>query len=67
MLATAPDRTLTHQHLFNAVWSPRNSGDAQQYLRVHIANLRRKIEDDVMDPRFIVTEPGVGYRFVGSP
>lgn len=57
-----PDRTLTHQHLFNAVW-PRSGGDAQQYLRVYVASLRRKLEVDAVRPRIIVTEPGVGYRF----
>lgn len=66
-LASKPGRTLTHRHLFNAVWSPRSAGDAQQYLRVHIANVRRKIEDDALAPRYIVTEPGVGYRFVAPP
>ncbi|MGQ0815173.1 MAG: response regulator [Gemmatimonadota bacterium] len=55
-------RTLTHQQIFREVW--RNaSGDAQAYLRVHIANLRRKIERDPVRPRFLMTEPGVGYRF----
>jgi two-component system KDP operon response regulator KdpE len=55
-------RTLTHQQLFNAVWRC-SYGNAQQYLRVHIANLRRKIEANPADPELIVTEPGVGYRF----
>jgi two-component system KDP operon response regulator KdpE len=55
-------RTLTHQQLFNAVWG-RAYGDPQQYLRVHVANLRRKIEADPVLPTLIVTEPGVGYRF----
>jgi two-component system, OmpR family, KDP operon response regulator KdpE len=55
-------RTLTHQQLFLAVWGPV-SGDPQQYLRVHIANLRRKIERDPVRPQLIMTEPGVGYRF----
>ena len=41
----------------------RTYGDAQQYLRVQVAHLRRKIEADVVRPRYIVTEPGVGYRF----
>ncbi|MEX0907392.1 MAG: response regulator transcription factor, partial [Gemmatimonadota bacterium] len=59
-------RTLTHAHLFNAVWNG-SKGDPQQYLRVHIANLRRKIERDSLRPRLIVTEPGVGYRFDASP
>ena len=55
-------RTLTHQQLFRAVWG-NSSGDMQQYLRVHIRSLRRKIEADPVRPRLIVTEPGVGYRF----
>jgi two-component system, OmpR family, KDP operon response regulator KdpE len=55
-------RTLTHQQLFHAVWN-RSDGDPQQYLRVHIANLRRKVERDPLRPTLIVTEPGVGYRF----
>jgi len=55
-------RTLTHQQLFLAVWGPV-SGDPQQYLRVHVANLRRKIERDPVRPQRVVTEPGVGYRF----
>lgn len=64
VLAVDAGRTLTHQQLFKRVWSGRSHGDAQKYLRVHIANLRRKIERDPIRPRFIVTEPGVGYRFV---
>jgi two-component system KDP operon response regulator KdpE len=56
-------RTLTHQQLFAAVWPRNSAGDAQQYLRVHIASIRRKIEDNPIQPRFILTEPGVGYRF----
>ena len=62
-LATQAGRTLTHQQLFHQVWSGRTYGDAQQYLRVQVAHLRRKIEEDVVRPRYIVTEPGVGYRF----
>jgi two-component system KDP operon response regulator KdpE len=62
-LATQAGRTLTHQQLFREVWSGRTYGDAQQYLRVQVAHLRRKIERDVVRPRYIVTEPGVGYRF----
>jgi len=55
-------RTLTHRQLFHAVWG-NSSGDMQQYLRVHVRSLRRKIEADPVRPRLIVTEPGVGYRF----
>ena len=61
-LVTHADRTLTHRQLFDAVWD-RTHGDAQQYLRVYIAHLRRKIEVDPLRPRHIITEAGVGYRF----
>jgi two-component system KDP operon response regulator KdpE len=57
-----PGQTLTHRHLFHEVWG-NASGDAQQYLRVYVGHLRRKIEDDSMRPRYIHTEAGVGYRF----
>jgi two-component system KDP operon response regulator KdpE len=56
-------KTMTHRQLFAAVWPGRQYGDAQQYLRVHVANVRRKIESNALDPRYILTEPGVGYRF----
>ena len=61
-LVTNAGRTVTHQQLFRSVWGSAH-GDAQQYLRVYIAHLRRKIEADSFAPRHIVTEPGVGYRF----
>src|SRR5947207_123012 len=60
-LVSAGGRTLTHQKIFDAVWS-RQFGSPQQYLRVHITNLRRKIEVDPASPRIVITEPGVGYR-----
>lgn len=56
-------RTMTHQQLFRAVWGEGTFGHPQQYLRVYITHLRRKIERDPYAPRLIVTEPGVGYRF----
>ncbi|HEY4954448.1 MAG TPA: response regulator [Gemmatimonadaceae bacterium] len=56
-------RTMTHRQIFDAVWGSSSYGDAQQYLRVHIRSLRRKIEADPVRPRLIITEPGVGYRF----
>jgi two-component system KDP operon response regulator KdpE len=55
-------RTLTHQQLFRAVWG-RAEGDAQQYLRVYVGQLRRKLEVDPVRPTLITTEPAVGYRF----
>src|SRR5438067_2107097 len=61
-LAAQPGRTPTHRQLFDAVWR-RDHGNAQQYLRVHVTHLRRKIELDPSEPALIVTEPGVGYRF----
>ncbi len=54
-------RTVTHARLFRSVWG-NVAGDAQQYLRVYIRSLRRKLEADSVRPRLIVTEPGVGYR-----
>jgi two-component system KDP operon response regulator KdpE len=57
-----PGKTLTHAQLFRAVW-PRSAGDPQQYLRVYVAQLRRKLGEDPVRPRIIITEPGVGYRF----
>jgi two-component system KDP operon response regulator KdpE len=60
-LAREAGRTLTHQQIFDAAWG-RSFGNPQQYLRVHITNLRRKIELDPAHPQIIVTDPGVGYR-----
>lgn len=55
-------RTLTHDQLFDMVWG-KSFGQPQQYLRVYITHLRKKIESEPYAPRLIVTEPGVGYRF----
>ena len=55
-------QTLTHSQLFSAVWGSA-AGDAQQYLRVYVGQLRRKLELDPVRPRLIRTEPAVGYRF----
>jgi two-component system KDP operon response regulator KdpE len=54
-------RTLTHSQLFNAVWGSAG-GDAQQYLRVYVGQLRRKLETDPVRPRLLRTESAVGYR-----
>jgi len=59
-------KTLTHRQLFRTVWA-RSSGDPQQYLRVYVASLRRKLEPDPVRPHLIITEPGVGYRFTAIP
>ena len=54
-------QTLTHRQLFAAVWGDA-TGDAQQYLRVYIGQLRCKLEHDPIRPKLIRTEPSVGYR-----
>jgi two-component system KDP operon response regulator KdpE len=61
-LLTYRGRTMTHQQLFHAVWG-HGEGDAQQYLRVYVGQLRRKLERDPVRPTLIKTEPAVGYRF----
>ena len=65
-LLTHRGRTLTHGQLFNAVWG-QSAGDAQQYLRVYVGQLRRKLEADPVRPTLIKTEPAVGYRFESAP
>ncbi|MBF4471587.1 response regulator [Flavobacterium sp. HJJ] len=55
-------RVLTHQYLLKQVWG-NSYADQTQYLRVFVAQLRKKIEEDPNRPRFIITESGVGYRF----
>src|SRR5690349_967797 len=53
-------KVLTHRHILTKVWGPAHTEDAQ-YLRVFIRNLRHKLEPDPARPRYILTEPGVGY------
>lgn len=55
-------RPMTHRRLLQAVWGP-DYGDEAEYLRVTVNQLRKKIEPDPARPRFILTEPWVGYRF----
>lgn len=56
-------KVLTHQFLLRAIWGPGYINQSQ-YLRVFIAQLRKKIEDDSNRPKHLLTESGVGYRFV---
>ncbi len=58
-------RVLTHHYLLREIWGPGYINQSQ-YLRVFIAQLRKKIENDPNRPEYIVTESGVGYRFVSS-
>ncbi|MFT3996076.1 MAG: response regulator [Asticcacaulis sp.] len=55
-------KVLTHAFLLKAVWG-RHSTDQTHYLRIHTQHLREKLQDDPLSPRFILTEPGIGYRF----
>jgi two-component system KDP operon response regulator KdpE len=57
-----PPSLLTHRFILENVWGP-TFVEETQYTRVYIGQLRKKIEDDPANPRLIVTESGVGYRF----
>lgn len=64
-LAEGGGKVLTHKQLLTAVWGPANAEDVQ-YLRVFVGHLRQKLEVDPAAPKLIVTEPGVGYRFMAD-
>ena len=59
-------KVVTHRLLLAEVWGPEYGGETQ-YLRVVINRLRHKIEPDPAHPSYILTEPGVGYRFLPGP
>lgn len=61
-LAERADKVVTHRNLLQGVWGSAYGGE-REYLRVFISQLRHKIEEDPMRPVYILTEPGVGYRF----
>jgi two-component system KDP operon response regulator KdpE len=63
VLLAHPGKVLTQRQLLNEVWGP-SSVDQAQYLRVYVAQLRRKLEADPTRPKHLQTEPGVGYRMV---
>lgn len=63
LFARNEGKVLTHQYLLRAVWGPGFIGQSQ-YLRVFIAQIRKKIEDDPNRPEYLITESGVGYRFI---
>jgi two-component system KDP operon response regulator KdpE len=60
------DKVLTHRMLLTAIWGP-NYSDQVQYLRVFVGQLRKKLEPDPTRPRYLLTDPGVGYRFCTEP
>lgn len=61
-LVIHPNKTIEHRELLQAVWGP-DYGDELEYLRVFVNQLRKKIEPDPANPRYLLTEPWVGYRF----
>jgi two-component system KDP operon response regulator KdpE len=65
VLAQNAGRILTHGQLLREVWGKAHENDTQ-YLRVFVSQLRRKLNDDPAEPRFILNEPGVGYRMLDS-
>ena len=60
-LAEHPGRLVTHRQLLQEVWGPGYE-DETHYLRVHFAHIRAKLEPDPANPRYVITEPGIGYR-----
>jgi two-component system KDP operon response regulator KdpE len=66
MRARHPGRLVTQRQLLQGVWGPQYTTETN-YLRVHVANLRRKLEPDPAHPRYLLTEPGIGYRFMADP
>jgi two-component system, OmpR family, KDP operon response regulator KdpE len=64
-LLSHPAKVLTHRQLLREVWGPAYS-EHSHYLRIYMAHLRQKLEDDPARPRFLLTETGIGYRFMPS-
>ena len=65
LFARNDGKVLTHQYLLKQVWGTSHQNESQ-YLRVFVAQLRKKIEDDPNRPSYIITESGIGYRFKGN-
>jgi two-component system KDP operon response regulator KdpE len=64
-LAANHGRVLTHQSILTHVWDPADANHTE-YLRVYMRQLRKKLEDDPERPQYILTEPGIGYRFIAD-
>jgi two-component system KDP operon response regulator KdpE len=64
-LAANSGRVLTHQAILSHVWDPADA-DHVEYLRVYMRQLRKKLEDDPNQPKYILNEPGIGYRFISD-
>ena len=65
MLARNEGKLVGHVQLLKEVWGPSYETESN-YLRVYMAQLRRKLEPDPPRPRYLITEPGLGYRFVAE-
>jgi two-component system, OmpR family, KDP operon response regulator KdpE len=65
VLAAGAGKVLTHRHLMREVWGPAY-GESSHYLRIYVSHLRRKLEADPAQPRHLLTETGIGYRFLGE-
>ena len=65
LLARYNGKVLDYERVMQELWGP-NAGDDNQILRVNMANIRRKIEDDALQPKYLFTENGVGYRMVSQ-
>lgn len=64
LLAKHAGKVLTHRQLLTQVWSNQHHEESSHYLRIYIGHLRKKLEENPAKPRWIVTEPGVGYRLM---
>lgn len=66
VLVRNPGRLLTHAEVLKSVWGPGYQTEGN-YVRLYVAQLRRKLGDNASDPRFIANEPGIGYRWIAPP
>lgn len=66
VLVVNAGKLLTYRDIISAVWSDKHGDEARDSLRVHLRALRQKLGDDASSPRYIATEAGVGYRWVGA-
>jgi two-component system KDP operon response regulator KdpE len=66
ILASNAGKVVTQRQLLQQVWGNQHDESNSHYLRVYIGHLRKKLEEDAMQPKFIVTEPGIGYRFLSQ-
>jgi two-component system KDP operon response regulator KdpE len=64
ILASNAGKVVTQRQLLQQVWGSQHNESESHYLRVYIGHLRKKLEEDSTQPKFIVTEPGIGYRFL---